>query len=383
MIPASGSATAPVRPLVVETPVISASQVAEVGVGSTSEMNTVLLKQLISALTSMESNNQLEDVRKVLQQHNLDTSDVDFLKSKVCAAVAEIKAANDKVGAIAKDNKAGATVTVAEMISAQYQQVDKTGAALGTIKDEIAQNRIKANYSENQLKATMQTSLQEIAEAEEAAKARTGDNEISVHTSYSKLWAVMAEAIKNIRTNYVDFYAGLMQKYTEMYEAYNEYVQKASADAVKAGEDGNNVSFNNNTMGQGYDKFNNAVNGMDLGSVANWDEMSDAQKASMTATLEPAFKVDQSSGKISFNLDQYTGRPYFPSDGGGDKVSTSSYQAWLASFNAIGTGLQSNMQSFAQRYTQANSTFDNLNKVLSGAISSMADSAKDVLKALG
>jgi invasin D len=41
------------------------------------------------------------------------------------------------------------------------------------------------------------------------------------------------------------------------------------------------------------------------------------------------------------------------------------------------------MQSFAQRYTQANSTFDNLNKVLSGAISSMADSAKDVLKALG
>jgi invasin D len=46
----------------------------------------------------------------------------------------------------------------------------------------------------------------------------------------------------------------------------------------------------------------------------------------------------------------------------------------------VGTGLQSNMQSFAQRYTQANSTFDNLNKVLSGAISTMADSAKDVFK---
>lgn len=228
----------------------------------------------------------------------------------------------------------------------------------------------------------MQTSLQEITDAEESAKARTGDNAISVHTSYSKLWAVMAEAIKNIRTNYVDFYAGLMQNYTEMYEAYNEYVQKASADAVKAGEDGNNVNFNNDTMKEGYDKFNDAVNDMDLGSVANWNEMTDAQKASMTATLEPAFKVDQSSGKISFNLDQYNARSYYPSDGGG-KVSTSSYQAWLASFNATGTGLQSNMQSFAQRYTQANSTFDNLNKVLSGAISSMADSAKDVLKALG
>jgi len=382
MLPVSGSTNAPVHPLVVEMPMISASQVAEVGVGSTSELNTVLLKQLISALTSTESDNPLEDIREALQQHGLDTSDEDFLKSKLCAALAEIKAANDKVGATSTYSRPDATATLEEMISAQYQQVDKTAAALGTITDEIAQNRIKANYSENQLRATMQTSLQDIAEAEEAAKTRTGDNEISVHTSYSKLWAVMAEAIKNIRTNYVDFYAGLMQKYTEMYEAYNEYVQKASADAVKAGEDGNNVDFNNNTMKGGYDKFNNAVNGMDLGSVANWDKMTDEQKASMTATLEPAFKVDQSSGKISFNLDQYNGRPYYPSDGGG-KVSTSSYQAWLASFNAIGTGLQSNMQSFAQRYTQANSTFDNLNKVLSGAISSMADSAKDVLKALG
>ncbi|WP_112011591.1 IpaD/SipD/SspD family type III secretion system needle tip protein [Enterobacter sp. RIT418] len=378
MLPVSGSATAPVRSLVVETPMISASQVAEVGVGSTSELNTVLLKQLMSALTSTDSNNQLEDVRNVLKQHGLDDGDADLLKSKVGTALADIEAANNKVGTLARDDKA----TVAKMISAQYEQVDKTAAALGTVKDELAQNRIKARRSENQLNATMQTSLHEIAEAEEAAKARTGDNEISVHTSYSKLWAVMAEAIKNIRTNYVDFYAGLMQKYTEMYEAYNEYVQKASADAVKAGEDGNNVDFNNNTMKGGYDKFDSAVKGMDLGSVDNWDKMTDAQKASMTATLEPAFKVDQSTGKISFNLDQYNGRPYYPSDGGG-KVSTSSYQAWLASFNAVGTGLQSNMQSFAQRYTQANSTFDNLNKVLSGAISSMADSAKDVLKALG
>jgi invasin D len=119
----------------------------------------------------------------------------------------------------------------------------------------------------------------------------------------------MAEAIKNIRTNYVDFYAGLMQNYTEMYEAYNEYVQKASADAVKAGEDGNNVNFNNDTMKEGYDKFNDAVNDMDLGSVANWNEMTDAQKASMTATLEPAFKVDQSSGKISFTSINITPGP--------------------------------------------------------------------------
>lgn len=240
MLPVSGSATAPVRHLVVEMPIISASQVTEeVGGRAGSELNTVLLKRLISALTLTESDDQLEDIRKILQQNGLDISDNDFPKNKLSAALAEIKAANDKVGIAA---------SVEVMISLHYQQVDKTATALEAIKIGIEQKRIKGNYSDNQLKATMQTSLQEMTEAEEVAKARTGDNEISVHTSYSKLWAVMAEAIKNIRKNYVDFYADLMQKYTEMYEAYNEFVQKASADAVKAGEDGNNVNFNNNTM---------------------------------------------------------------------------------------------------------------------------------------
>lgn len=372
MFPISSTALA-VRPSVIDTANHPVSQVAEISMGSTSELNTVLLKQLMVILTTTESSDQLEDVRNILQKHGLDTSVDDFSKSKLNAALAQIKAEANNVGS--KDN-------VAEMIASQQQQVAKTATALETIKSEIAANRTKANFSEIQFKATMQTSLQKIADVEDDAKDENSGNEITVHSSYSDLWAVMATAIKNIRNDYVDFYADLMQKYTEMYEAYNNYVQKASSSAVTSGEDGNNVNFNNNTMQNGYDSFNSAVDNIDLGRVDNWENMSDEQKKSMTATLEPAFTVDQTTGKISFNLEQYHASPNFPSDGSG-KVSTSSYQAWLASYNAVGTGLQSNMQSFAQRYTQANSTFDNLNKVLSGAISSMADSAKDVLKALG
>ncbi|MBG6247237.1 MULTISPECIES: IpaD/SipD/SspD family type III secretion system needle tip protein [Symbiopectobacterium] len=68
-------------------------------------------------------------------------------------------------------------------------------------------------------------------------------------------------------------------------------------------------------------------------------------------------------------------------DGKYAEVSTTRYQAWLASFNSVGSAFQSNMQSFAQRYSQANSTFDNLNRVLSSVISTLGDSARDVLKA--
>jgi invasin D len=110
--------------------------------------------------------------------------------------------------------------------------------------------------------------------------------------------------------------------------------------------------------------------------------MTPEERKSMETTLAPAFKVN-GSGKIEFNLDQYSAASDYPSGIIGVQVSTASYQAWLASFNAGGSALQSNMQAFAQRYSQANSTFDNLNKVLSGAIASLAESAKDVLKTLG
>ncbi|MCK8349862.1 IpaD/SipD/SspD family type III secretion system needle tip protein, partial [Erwinia amylovora] len=61
--------------------------------------------------------------------------------------------------------------------------------------------------------------------------------------------------------------------------------------------------------------------------------MSQEEKQSMVITLSPAFNVD-THGAISFNLEQYkTTHKVYP-DGSGGEVSTVSYQAWLATFNA-------------------------------------------------
>ncbi|MCW2482572.1 IpaD/SipD/SspD family type III secretion system needle tip protein, partial [Candidatus Symbiopectobacterium sp. NZEC135] len=89
-------------------------------------------------------------------------------------------------------------------------------------------------------------------------------------------------------------------------------------------------------------------------------------------------------GKVSFNKDTFdsVSLAKVTDDGSYTDVSTTRYQAWLASFNSVSSAFQSNMQSFAQRYSQANSTFDNLNKVLSSVISTLGESAREVLKAL-
>lgn len=366
-----------------------AAPMAETHADSTSELNTKLIKELIAQLDTPNKADKFDEIREQLGQYGLDTSGEDFYNSKLLAALERLKTSND----------------VAEMVANQEQRVKSSSQALSDIQSVIVTNRIKTNYSLSQFLAEKQRAVQEAATEStsgddgittytsravlEAATVSTsgdeestsGDDGISTHTSYAELWARIALAISGIKSDYVDFYADLMQKYTEMYEAYNTYVLGAASTAVSSGDDANNVTFDTSVMETGYDDFMNEVNGIDLGSVTNWDEMTEEERESMETTLAPAFSIDD-SGEISFNLDQYSAASDYPSGISDGQVSTVGYQAWLASFNAVGSALQSNMQAFAQRYTQANSTFDNLNKVLSGAIDSLAESAKAVLEAL-
>ncbi|WP_168386298.1 IpaD/SipD/SspD family type III secretion system needle tip protein [Erwinia amylovora] len=207
-------------------------------------------------------------------------------------------------------------------------------------------------------------------------------DEITPGTSYAELWSKIAKAIASIRKDYVEFYATLMKKYTDLYQSYNENVQKASSDAMSAGKDGNNISFNKDVMIKGYNKFKDYAVRIDLGKVAHWDNMSSQERENMKLTIAPAFDVSK-DGEIRFNLSQYSTVDGSLPKGDGNQVPTASYHAWLATFNAAGSALQSNMQSFAQRYSQSNSTFDQLNKVLSGVISTLGDSAREVYKSIG
>lgn len=350
------------------TNAIQAAPMAETHLGSTSELNTKLIKELISQLDASNKADKFDEIRSILGQYGLDTSGEDFNNSKLLASLVRLKTSSDSMQ-LSDD--------VAEMLTNRELSLKSNIQALSDIRREIVTNRTKANFSFSQFSAEKQRAAQEPAPGPKGS-----DDEISNHTSYAELWARMALAIKEIKGDYVDFYADLMKKYTEMYEAYNTHVQGAASKAVSSGNDGNNVKFDTSVMKKGYDDFMNKVNGIDLGSVKNWNKMTLEERKSMETTLAPAFKV-KNSGKIELNLEQYNAAPNYPSGISDGKVSTASYQAWLASFNAGGSALQSNMQAFAQRYSQANSTFDNLNKVLSGAIASMAESAKDVLKALG
>ncbi|HFT1247930.1 TPA: IpaD/SipD/SspD family type III secretion system needle tip protein [Escherichia coli] len=324
------------------------------------------LKPLIIEIVKPSSFKMLNKVQEIIDRYELQNLSGKLTESKLCPVI-------QKWGMKYKQLYPQSD-NINHIIIQQEQRVQLATTALGEICRELLKERAEVNYSYSLFKSAKE-SIQNLHE-------KSNDDKITVHTSYAELWGRVAQAIQGIKSRYVDFYANLMKKYTDMYEAFNEYVQKSSSDAVSTGDDGNNVSFDTGTMKSGYDNFSNALENIDLGVVKNWIEMTPTQQAGMRATLAPAFKINEAGG-IFFNMDQYDSIKHsYPAGIKNGKVSTASYQAWLATFNASGTALQSNMQSFAQRYSQANSTFDNLNKVLSGAISSLADSAKEVLKSL-
>lgn len=264
------------------------------------------------------------------------------------------------------DNKDASGIT-----DKQNKLVEGTSDTLRLLDNELRKDSLRINFSHNQFKRSL-VSL-------EAQQAVSLERELTTGTSYADLWANMALAIAGIKSDYVDFYAGLMRKYLDMYQSYNKNVQKASSDALSTGEDGNSVKFDNKVMSEGYKKFNSFLAQSDLGKVKYWEKMSVEEQKSMGLTLEPAFKIGR-HGEISFNTEQYSSINNEYPKGEKGQVPVSVYNAWLARFNSIGTSLQSNMQAFSSRYSQANSTYDTLNKVFSETISRMGDNARDFLK---
>ncbi|WP_406705652.1 IpaD/SipD/SspD family type III secretion system needle tip protein [Sodalis sp.] len=201
--------------------------------------------------------------------------------------------------------------------------------------------------------------------------------------TYSEFWASIAATIASIKTNYVDFYSSLMLQYADFYQAYTALQSKA-AGAVSEGKDGNYIKWDESVMSKAFQDFKDKINSLNdnLGTVPQWDQLSETERQQMADTLKPAFAVDMSTGKISFNQDALNACPTSPSGASGSgksDVNMASYNAWLAAFNSMGNTFQSNMQSFSQRYTQANSTFDNLNKVLSSSITALLECAKAFL----
>ncbi|EBD2439610.1 IpaD/SipD/SspD family type III secretion system needle tip protein [Salmonella enterica] len=283
------------------------------------------------------------------------------------------------------------------------------------INNQLVNDRLVMSYNYKNL-------LNSISIAEQK-KTSPKDPEVQ-EGGYAEFWKRISGSITSIKKNYVDVYADLMQKYVIMYQDYNDTVVSAAAKAVedKSNEkvDSGKMRFTPSYIKDAFAAFStkysapltsndNVLAQKDCGTKGDLNDFKEEynlkevenQLRQQYQNFEPAFKVyaraffdtervDDDEGRLMYyNIKLRTTShvnfnfPKWPLDNlPDDNCTISSYQAWLASFNAFGNQLQSNMQSFAQTYSQVNSTFNNLNKVLSSTITALGESANFVLKSL-
>ncbi|MEN3262228.1 IpaD/SipD/SspD family type III secretion system needle tip protein [Sodalis endosymbiont of Spalangia cameroni] len=259
--------------------------------------------------------------------------------------------------------------------STSHTNIAKTGENIDTTQLALRNDRLRRNSE----MAKIEKKLEDIANVSVLRHAYESNNEGKRSESYGKFWDKIAEDIASIKKEYVEFYATLISKYADFYQVFVK-LQGEIAGVVSEGKDGNHIKFNNEKKMEAFKHFREARDAIKLPKIEGWSEenLTDEQKQ-LRENLKPAFIIDK-KGQVKIDDTAYQNLPNEPAGRDEDNnVNMASYNAWMAAFNTMGNIFQSNMQSMSQRYTQANSTFDNLNKVLSSTITALLECAKSFL----
>ncbi|AJX35365.1 type III secretion system needle tip protein SctA [Burkholderia oklahomensis] len=166
----------------------------------------------------------------------------------------------------------------------------------------------------------------------------------------------------------IDAYAKIIEGMTKYFQSVADVMSKLQ-NYIKAKDDKNMVIDGDQIRRLIQDVIDNLPR-MQLpagADIARWrKELGDAVSIS-------------DSGVVTINPDKLNKmRDSLPGDG--TVWDTARYQAWNTGFSGHKDNIQNDVQTLVEKYSHQNSSFDNLVKVLSGAISTLTDTAKSYLQ---
>jgi invasin D len=165
----------------------------------------------------------------------------------------------------------------------------------------------------------------------------------------------------NLESEYLAYYQDAITKFTEYFDKIREALNKITSNATDSGE---HVDFKNNGAKAALDSIVRAA-----WSVASFESKAEADK--LGATLAPAFKVTQVGDKWEVHIDTSQAsalRDQMPPDA---KISNVAFNTWTNKRESSVASLNTAAQATAEAFSRANSTYDNLVKLLSSLIESM------------
>lgn len=198
--------------------------------------------------------------------------------------------------------------------------------------------------------------------------------------SHRELWAKIADSINDINEQYLKVYEHAVSSYTQMYQEFSAVLSSLAGWISPGGNDGNSVKLQVKSLKDALTTLKKNYEDKPLYPATNTVSEQEANKW-LTELGGTIGTVSAKNGGyvVSINM-----TPINNMLNSLDKLGTTDevvldnakYQAWNAGFSAEDETMKNNLQTLVQKYSNANSIFDNLVKVLSSTISSCTDTDK-------
>lgn len=230
-----------------------------------------------------------------------------------------------------------------------------------------------------------------------------GDSNISgqVMMSDAELWEKISKSIGSINDGYLKMYESVVAGYTYFYQKFSEKILSQMGSWVQPGKDGNSVKLLANNLFATLWSIVNACEGTNNSALdpsyvllppqsggSTVDKVMSKDEAEMWAAELglPSSCVKEINGGYVVLPDLTPVKTMIQElkDMNGDQgileLDNAKYQAWQAGFKSQEENLKTTLQTLTQKYSNANSLYDNLVKVLSSTISSCLETAKSFLQ---
>ena len=222
----------------------------------------------------------------------------------------------------------------------------------------------------------------------EPAPAEIAEAFDAIINSPNDFFDKLLELIDLIKNGYLAGYEHLIKAYSDFFSDFNKEITAKMKEWIEGANDGKEVKLNAGQMRsalqaliQKYSHPNPAsvlfpapgMDGATREEADNWRKALGLPESCLKRNADGTYSVVMDMAPLTVMLGS------LPTSGTWVTWDTAKFQAWQTGFNAQEERLKNTLQSFTQKYSNANSYHDNFNKTLSSHLNQFADMLKAML----
>ncbi|EXF96154.1 type III effector protein SipD [Pseudomonas fluorescens HK44] len=221
----------------------------------------------------------------------------------------------------------------------------------------------------------------------QASPAEIADEFYVIVKSSNDFFDKLLELIDLIKNGYLAGYEHIIAAYSDFFADFNKEITAKMKEWIEGANDGKEVKLNAGMIRLALqaliEKYSKApagvlfpapgMEGASKEAAEKWRVALGLPESCLKDNGNGTFSVVMDLGPLKIMMDSLPSNVYWIT------WDTSKFQAWQTGFNAQEERLKNMLQSFTQKYSNANSYHDNFNKTLSSHLNQYADMLKAML----